>query len=388
MNLLIISRDVNFLEPAGSMAGDVVARHELYLERLRLLHPGSNIRILVLARYEVGGIPWRNNGILTVASVGLRNAWRAVFRLLHVVIAPRSTLFTDWRPDIVTSQSPVEDGLFALLLAGRFAVSYAAQIHFLLSQLHTDFSCLTGFVKRRICDVVLVRAKIIRFVSASQRKEFEGRYKLARTYCYTVPVAMMFEPVECESHTTDMPPLVLYAGRFVEHKNLHCWVAVAAEVARHNPETRFRMIGDGPLKSEIMHLAAQEGLADHITFPNTMTTKELTEEYRRTSVFLLTSNQDAFGRVVAEANAYGVPVVSTRAGGPDEIIVPGETGYLEVCGDWQALSRDVIQLLDDDDLRKQMGKAAQTRVRQIYDPVSLADQIVAGWASALQLAPT
>jgi glycosyltransferase involved in cell wall biosynthesis len=78
-------------------------------------------------------------------------------------------------------------------------------------------------------------------------------------------------------------------------------------------------------------------------------------------VFVHTSNREPFGMVVIEAMALGKPVIAGADGGPTEIITPGVDGMLSRYGDARALSATIINLLDDDRLRRTLGAAARRR---------------------------
>jgi glycosyltransferase involved in cell wall biosynthesis len=84
--------------------------------------------------------------------------------------------------------------------------------------------------------------------------------------------------------------------------------------------------------------------------------------YRQASVFVLPSNEEGLGIVILEAMASGLPVVSTRCGGPDTCVVEGETGYLIPVGDAEALAHRMQVLLEDRALGQWMGKAGRMLV--------------------------
>ena len=101
-------------------------------------------------------------------------------------------------------------------------------------------------------------------------------------------------------------------------------------------------------------------------------------------VIVCPSRFESYGMVNVEAMACGKPVVSTRAGGPSETIVDGETdiknpmgvenptGYLVDAGDVSAFAARVVQLLNDADLRIRMGAAGRARVERLFSAEAMA----------------
>ena len=71
---------------------------------------------------------------------------------------------------------------------------------------------------------------------------------------------------------------------------------------------------------------------------------------------------EAFGRVIAEAQACETPVVATKVGGIPEIVENGKTGFLVNYGEWDKLKERLEELLDDEKLRRKMGKAGRKRM--------------------------
>ena len=71
--------------------------------------------------------------------------------------------------------------------------------------------------------------------------------------------------------------------------------------------------------------------------------------------------------MIAEAMAHGKPVVATRVGGIPELIVEGKSGFLVDRGNTQAMSKRVLQLLNDDDARIRMGALGREIVETKFD---------------------
>jgi glycosyltransferase involved in cell wall biosynthesis len=92
-------------------------------------------------------------------------------------------------------------------------------------------------------------------------------------------------------------------------------------------------------------------------------------------VYVLPSLYEGLGRALCEALAAGRPAAATAVNGVVDIIEPGVTGLLSPPADPAALAHNVIWLLDHPDEARQMGEAAQRRVRALFEPTLMCRQI-------------
>ena len=79
--------------------------------------------------------------------------------------------------------------------------------------------------------------------------------------------------------------------------------------------------------------------------------------------------------VVLEAMALGRPVVATRCGGPEEMVVHGQTGILVDRGDTRALAGELAALARDPDARERLGSAAREAVAGRFDSETVAGEL-------------
>jgi len=106
---------------------------------------------------------------------------------------------------------------------------------------------------------------------------------------------------------------------------------------------------------------------------------ELIALYQKAAVFALPSDEEGLGVVLLEAMACGVPVVSTRSGGPDGIITDASDGFLVPLDDAQAMSDRLSRLCADRELNVAMGRAARSTVDHRYAEDVAAEAFVDMW---------
>ena len=121
------------------------------------------------------------------------------------------------------------------------------------------------------------------------------------------------------------------------------FVAVAKQVCEVVPEARFVLIGDGDLRLRIESLITQSGLHNRLHLAGWR--RDIPIAMKAFDAFLLTSHWEGLPRVLLEARTIGLPVVATRVGGVEEVIVQGRHGWLSDAGDIAGLSAQLIQVL-------------------------------------------
>jgi glycosyltransferase involved in cell wall biosynthesis len=132
------------------------------------------------------------------------------------------------------------------------------------------------------------------------------------------------------------------------------FVKVARLVARHVPEARFVMVGDGELRPEVERTVASAGLSGRFYLLGWR--REVPDLLAAFDVFLLTSRWEGLPKVVPQALISGVPVVATAADGTREIVDEGFDGFLAGTGDVETLARRAVGILSGDRLRGVPGK--------------------------------
>lgn len=156
------------------------------------------------------------------------------------------------------------------------------------------------------------------------------------------------------------PPYLLLTARIRDpRKNISLLLRAFARVREALPSVRLVVAGDAPLP-DTARLAAELGVGAATAFLGRVPAEQLPALYQGATLFVLPSTQEGLGISVQEAMASGLPVVSTRCGGPEGLIRDGVTGLLVPPRDETRLAEAVLALLPDRTRRDAMGLAART----------------------------
>jgi colanic acid/amylovoran biosynthesis glycosyltransferase len=167
--------------------------------------------------------------------------------------------------------------------------------------------------------------------------------------------------------------IVLFVGRLVEKKDCGSLINAMAEVERRSPAAELVVIGDGPLRTRYEAQAAALGIRCRFlgTQPNSAVKDwmALAAVFCVPSVVAASGDAEGFGIVFIEAQAMGLPVVSTRSGGIPEAVRHGETGLLVKEGDPHGLAQAILRLLEGGELWQRFSLAGRRNVETHFNLV-------------------
>jgi glycosyltransferase involved in cell wall biosynthesis len=156
------------------------------------------------------------------------------------------------------------------------------------------------------------------------------------------------------------PPLVAYAGRLVPEKGVEFLLRAMKQVVVSLPESRLRIAGDGPQRSQLQRLVSNLGLDAHVSMVGHLASQQLEESLADVWVNAAPSlYEEPFPNTSIEAMMRGTAVVATSTGGSTEIVRDGSTGYLVAPGETGALAERLLRLLSDRKLAERMGARAR-----------------------------
>jgi glycosyltransferase involved in cell wall biosynthesis len=181
--------------------------------------------------------------------------------------------------------------------------------------------------------------------------------------------------------------LASYAGRLVSYKGLPLLLRVAQEIQRERDDVGFVLIGSGGLDTHNCEAALKDYVADNalescVHFAGEV--RNVHEFLQASDVFVLPTEDEAFGLALIEAMACGLPVVTTSVGGIPEVVSHGETGLLVEPNNFQELRNALEHVMKDPAMAASLGQAARRTVEARYCKETVASRYMELFASVHQ----
>jgi len=134
------------------------------------------------------------------------------------------------------------------------------------------------------------------------------------------------------------------------------------------PDIHLSLAGAGEMTGTLRNLAQKLDITEHVSFTGFIDNRKIPEFLADHDIMIMPSvmASESFGVAVLEASAVGLPVVASNIGGVPEVVKNGTTGLLVPPGDAKALAAAVINLVDNAELRKEMGQAGRDFVKEKY----------------------
>jgi rhamnosyl/mannosyltransferase len=285
------------------------------------------------------------------------------------------------RPDLVHLHWPNPMAVVALLTSGYNGP--------LIVTYHSDVirQKLTGKVFAPLLDRLLSRCQAIIATSPN----YIGSSPVLSKYqdmCHVVPLGITRDYFAAanpqamarlrEEHGSH---IVLSVGRLVYYKGFEYLIRAMASV-----NGKLLIVGDGPLKPQLLELRRSLGLEEKVVFLGNPSDEILRACYHEAKVFALASvaRSEAFGIVQVEAMAAGVPVVNTNLPtGVPFVSVHGATGLTVEPADASGMSAALSTLLESDTLRREYGAAARRRAETVFSADVMVEKTMAVYREVL-----
>ncbi len=158
-------------------------------------------------------------------------------------------------------------------------------------------------------------------------------------------------------------PVVAIIGRLAPQKNHARFLAAVARIAPERPDVRFLVVGDGPLRADLVEQARALGLDGRVTF--TGVRHDVPAIAARADLVVLSSDWEGLPLVALEALAAGTPVLSTPVEGMRDLRDAGAAAIVPEASA-EALATGIVELLADSRLRARMGARGRELVVARY----------------------
>lgn len=211
--------------------------------------------------------------------------------------------------------------------------------------------------------------------------------ELVRHGCPSEKVTRFPLPVDTNAFefsppTTDhnKPFQLLSACRLVEKKGIE-YVLEALESLKTNYEIEYRIAGDGPLREDLERQTNERGLEDVVEFLGWKNSDEITRLMADSDIFIQTSvtstegDKEGTPTVLLEAQARGLPVVSTRHAGIPEIVDDGSSGVLVSERDSEEIESVLEELLSEPAKWEKFGRNGRELMESRHSFDSVADTL-------------
>ncbi|HEY3714975.1 MAG TPA: glycosyltransferase family 4 protein [Jatrophihabitantaceae bacterium] len=177
-------------------------------------------------------------------------------------------------------------------------------------------------------------------------------------------------------------PVVVCVSRLVRRKGQDALIRALPAIRQTVPDAALLFVGKGPYHDELLQLAREHGVAEHVVLTGGVPADELAAHYAAGDVFAMPCRTrrrgldvEGLGIVYLEASALGLPVVVGDSGGAPEAVRDGETGYLVDGRDIAAIAERSAELLNDAPLRAKFGEAGRQWVQSEWRWETIAAQL-------------
>ncbi len=152
----------------------------------------------------------------------------------------------------------------------------------------------------------------------------------------------VFKPNEYKKKTS--PFKFLFIGDLDENKGV--MRMLESFMKMKSKDTQLHIIGRGPLRREAVNFIDENGLAERVLLQDQLPNADLPDVYNSAHVYVSLSKEETFGITILEAMSCGLPVIYTRSGGPEHIII--EHGCIETTKtDTAQISKSLDKIISD-----------------------------------------
>lgn len=346
-----------------------------------------------LSEYVVVANSYKRHGLsrrqlaphVEIIPTDARGRLHSVWRMLSI---GRSVL-RHRRISLIQAQDPLVTGLVAVVLGKVFRLPvnvciYGPNVHdphwLSTHWSHRALAPISRWVMRQ-CAGIQVDGQLTarRLIDAGFPPEF----------VVVKPVVPMnlerFLEIERASRDPGLPVRVLYVGRLASQKNLGMLLdTVKLLRAKGGALFELTIVGEGGGEQPLRAAIERGGLEPIVKLRGPLPRDQIAQVYAAADIFVLTSDYEGYPRVLMEAAAAGLPIVTTAVSGANEAVIDGRTGYIVPIRAAEMAAEKLHALILSPDLRIRMGSSGREHIRTQLDPATNAPGQIAIWRRIAQ----
>jgi glycosyltransferase involved in cell wall biosynthesis len=291
--------------------------------------------------------------------IGLASAGSFLYASL---ISKIRKLHLSQRIDLIHAHAALPCGHAAVLLSRELSIPCVVTVHGRDAFFENQVRGYAGAWCKRVAQFVYRSASRVICISekVSDAVVDGAVFPINPLVIYNGVDAQMFSPVPAHSP----PDTILSVGNLIPIKGHELLLQALAVVLPNHPHFSCEIIGDGRERRRLTRLASDLNIARRVRFLGRQSRKQVAEAMRRCVLFALPSRYEGLGCVYLEAMSTERPVIACRGQGIAEIVDHGRNGWLIDPGNLQELIAALSTLLQNLQLRRQIGEAARRTVLQ------------------------
>lgn len=211
----------------------------------------------------------------------------------------------------------------------------------------------------RSAHVVVQTQQIKQYFSKNIQKKTTVIYNPVNERVFEAPL----NPPSMGSYDNDNPGLkikderlnrIISVGRLYPQKDQKTMIEAFAKVSEKFPQWSLIIFGEGPERGALESLVERLKVKDKVSLPGK--SENIIDELKKSKIFCLSSIYEGMSNALVEAICVGLPIVTTKVSGTEELIENGENGFIVNIGDKDAMAEALTKIIEDDNLQKQFSE--------------------------------
>lgn len=201
-------------------------------------------------------------------------------------------------------------------------------------------------------------------VQTQQIKQYFSKNIQEKTTVIYNPVnERVFETSHDNDDDNDNPELkikderlnrIISVGRLYPQKDQKTMIEAFAKVSEKHPDWKLVIFGEGPERGALELLVERLKIKDKVSLPGK--SENIIDELKKSKIFCLSSIYEGMSNALVEAICVGLPIVTTKVSGTEELIENGENGFIVDIGDKDTMAMALTKVIEDENLRQQFAE--------------------------------